>query len=582
MELAELVTRMTLRRLAGARTFERGVSYFDGGRVVELEAQAESVTAKVHGEQDYAVRLWSSGSSLGYTCSCPVGASGDFCKHAVAVGLAYLRESAAPRSPETEPVVGADDVRAYLNRLEREELVSMVLEQATLDQELWRRLLARAAKSSAKSIDRASYVRAIDSAVWVDHLVDYRAMHDYRDGIYAVIGSLRELLGQGYADDVVTLGEYFVAAVEAQLGHVDDSGGYMGGILHDLQDLHHAACLQARPEPEDLADRLFEWEMANTYDVFLGAMRRYADVLGEQGLARYRRLIEDEWDRVPALTAENKDSASSDSGRRYRITHLKLEMAREAGDVGSQVAVLGRDLAHAFDYLRIAQIYQDAGQSDQALAWAENGLNAFSEKPDHRLREFVASEYQRRGRRDDAMALIWRDFGESLSLGHYQNLQRHATLAGDWPRWREKALRLLRDDLAQRRQGRVRGWGWSPPDGSTLVQVFLWEGDVDHAWAEATALGCTSELWLELARQREVDHPADALPIYQKQIEELLGRKNNSAYAEAVELVRRMRPAFLRLDRGPDFSTYLEDLKARHRRLRNFSALLRDLEMEAS
>ena len=87
---------------------------------------------------------------------------------------------------------------------------------------------------------------------------------------------------------------------------------------------------------------------------------------------------------------------------------------------------------------------------------------------------------------------------------------------------------------------------------------------------------------MDLARRREVDHPADALPIYQTQIEAAVAERNNRAYAEAAELVRRVRSALLRLGRPSDLTAYLEDLKARHRRMRNFLALLRDLEREHS
>lgn len=578
MQLEALLTRQSLLRFAGARSFEQGASYATSGRVTALVKHEERVEAKVPGEQGYEVRLWANGSSLGHSCTCPVGASSTFCKHAVAVGLAYLEASSAQHVKPAEPLVTADDVRTYLLQLDPEELVAMVLEQARQDEALGRRLLARAARSSAKGIDLGPYYRAIDIAVWSDGFVDYRAMYDYCKGIRSIVGSLHELLGQGYASEVLALTEHFIAAVEAQLGHVDDSSGNLGGILYDLQNLHHAACQQSRPDPEELAGRLFAWEVGSSDEVFHGAMRRYADVLGEKGLARYCQLLEEEWEQIPALGPRDKDT--DNSGRRYRITQLMLTMAREKDDVDAVAAVLSRDMSHAYDYLKIAQAYQDAGQADQSLAWAEEGLKAFSEKPDARLCEFVAQEYQRRERHDEAMALIWSAFVEYPSLNAYQNLKKHAVLADNWPHWRERGIRHLHDDLA-RRQNRSRGWGWQSNDGSLLVQIFLWEGEVERAWSEAKQNDCTSTLWLELAQRREVDHPADAVPIYQTQVEGLVARKNNDAYAEAAALVRRVRSALRCLGQASDFTTYLEDLKARHRRLRNFSALLRDVESEA-
>jgi len=74
---------------------------------------------------------------------------------------------------------------------------------------------------------------------------------------------------------------------KAAIGEMDDSDGYMSDILHELQDLHHRACLDARPEPRSLARRLFEWEMKSDWEIFYGTAGTYADVFGLEGLAEY-------------------------------------------------------------------------------------------------------------------------------------------------------------------------------------------------------------------------------------------------------------------------------------------------------
>jgi hypothetical protein len=77
-------------------------------------------------------------------------------------------------------------------------------------------------------------------------------------------------------------------------------------------------------------------------------------------------------------------------------------LARASGDVEKVAAVMSRDLSHAYSYLKIAEVYREARQHDQALLWAEKGLNAFPET-DGRLREFAAEEDHRRRRHEDAM-----------------------------------------------------------------------------------------------------------------------------------------------------------------------------------
>src|SRR3972149_6633361 len=66
----------------------------------------------------------------------------------------------------------------------------------------------------------------------------------------------------------------------------------MSGILSEIQDLHHAACAKAKPNPEKLAAKLFHWELRSDWEVFAGAVDQYAVVLGGRGLEAYRVLAE--------------------------------------------------------------------------------------------------------------------------------------------------------------------------------------------------------------------------------------------------------------------------------------------------
>lgn len=111
----------------------------------------------------------------------------------------------------------------------------------------------------------------------------------------------------------------------------------MGGILERLQDLHHKAYKKAKPDPEALARRLFEWELRTDYDTFYGAAETYADVLGERGLAVYRKLAEAEWAKVPARGPGREHPEKY--GKRFRITHIVETLARQTGDMEAVVAI---------------------------------------------------------------------------------------------------------------------------------------------------------------------------------------------------------------------------------------------------
>jgi uncharacterized Zn finger protein len=346
-------------------------------------------------------------------------------------------------------------------------------------------------------------------------------------------------------------------------------------LRNRLQDIHFRACQEAKPDPVALARRLLEWELHSELDVFYGAAERYAKILGAQGLKEYRRLAEAEWEKVPARTAKEEPS---EWGVHFRITHIMESLAKASSDVEELVAVMSRDLSHAYSYLRIAEVYREARQHDKALMWAERGLKAFPEHTDGRLREFAAEEYHRRRRHEDAMKLMWAEFSERPHVETYRTLERHAKKSGNWPEWRERALAEIRRRIAKakyesRGQARHR-WMRPNEDHSPLVEIYLYERDIEAAWREAQAGGCSDSLWLQLAAKREEEHPADAAPIYLKQAEAAVATTRNGRYEDSVGLLVKAAAVMKRMGQSAEFVRNLEALRTKYKIKRNFIKLL--------
>ena len=581
-DLKRVLTRQLLRQLAGAKSFERGEDYFDAGQVMSLVEHAGKLTATVQGTDEYRVTLFADGDSLASDCTCPMGADGAFCKHCVAVGLAWLAnasDATAKKNGEKSatPVVTLDDARVWLVKQDKSELVEIILDQAAMDARLRDRLLLQAAKSAGKGTNVAAIRNAIDRATRIGGFVDYRAAYDFSLGINQVVDSIADMLEQGFAAEVIELTEHALGRVEQATMNMDDSDGYMSGILSQLQEIHLAACRKTKPDPEELAERLFKWELRTHFDTFYGAANTYAELLGERGLVAYRRCAEAAWARVPQTQPGKKDP--EEYGQTYRIKSIMETLARQSGDIEALVAVKARNLSSAYTFLEVATIYHDAKQHDQALGWAERGIKAFPDKTDHRLREFLADEYHRRKRHDEALQLVWTDFVERTQLATYQKLKDHADRVGQWTAWRDKALAFIRANIEREKkqmaQQSGRGWGWNvyASDHSLLVEIFLWEKNVESAWHEAQIGGCHNSWWMQLAAKREKEFPADAIPIYQKQVENLINQKNNGSYAEAVKLLRKVRDLMMRLEHGNEFAGYLTTVRAAHKPKRNFIKL---------
>jgi len=92
--IANILHRETLAMIVGAPTFSRGEQCFRAGRVLGVESGPGElcgvVKPQVSGRAPYEVRIWVRDDGLAYQCTCPVGETRQFCKHAVAIALAHL------------------------------------------------------------------------------------------------------------------------------------------------------------------------------------------------------------------------------------------------------------------------------------------------------------------------------------------------------------------------------------------------------------------------------------------------------------------------------------------------------------
>jgi uncharacterized Zn finger protein len=195
-DLGEVFNRRRVRSLAGPRSFERGGDYARSGTVTKLRVTGTSAEATVRGSAPYKVRLGVEDGEPVFSCTCPVGADGSFCKHAVALVLV----ATDPRSTQPQPDVDAEvDVRAYLEGLGHERLVDLVLELAAADELALARLRLDAAKAVSGSPPLRAFLDAIDGAFETDDYVSYREAYDYAARIREVIGAVRGLLDDGEA-----------------------------------------------------------------------------------------------------------------------------------------------------------------------------------------------------------------------------------------------------------------------------------------------------------------------------------------------------------------------------------------------
>lgn len=569
----ELITPATLEKLAGKAAFQRGSDYFSDGAVGPLRITETKIFAKVEGTEAYRVEL-RAGDELDYDCTCPRAADGYFCKHCVAIGLAWLdghgngrkKAAASGKKKKRDPW---RDIREYLAAQPQDALVALLLDVAQRDDRLYQSLLLKAERSGGDVA--AAFRRAIDGATRIYGFVDWREAGSFADNIEEVADTLAELLKPGTAAVLVELTEYAIARVEDALEQIDDSSGSVGEIVYRLGELHLKACVMARPEPMALAEQLFRLEMGLSFGLCSFSAATYRHVLGKPGLQRYRELAETEWSKSKPRKQNGRDFDS----HRFRITHIMEKLAEASGDIEELVAIKARDLSSGYSYLIIAEIFSKAGQDEKALDWAERGLKAFPGRPDNRLRDFLAAAYLKRKRHGEALQLTWIQFEERPGLEYYKKLHGVAKHLGIWPGQRSRALALVSDSSAREA---VKTNHWKPrpsvPDHSLRVEIALWEKDLDAAWAAVQEGVCDRNLLIALAEKLEPARPNDAIALYRRVVSPIVEQTNNAAYEEAIKLVRKVGKLMVAQKRTGELADYLTELRVRFKSKRNFIKLL--------
>lgn len=164
------------------------------------------------------------------------------------------------------------------------------------------------------------------------------------------------------------------------------------------------------------------------------------------------------------------------------------------------------------------------------------------------LCESVASTYLDQKRPQAAPEIVWEAFAARPRLPEYRALRTWAQKAGTWPAWREKA------------------WACLDERGDDAVAILIWEGHLEEAWARAQRHGAREDEWMELARRREQDHPAEAYDLYRGRVEQLLARTDLGAYRETVRWLRRMESLKGVLGREADFAAFVDSVRGRSSR----------------
>ncbi len=563
--LSEAITEPLLLRLASSADFQRGRDYFANDHVASVEPSGDGMVVTVRDAEPFTVDLSAEDGILDYSCGCPAGVQGSFCKHCVAAAFACkARPSKSRTGRKARPKkTTLADAKKLLHSLEKDAVIGLVMEAAREIPDLAQRLTLLAAASDDQGINLPAFKDLLRKKLTQRELRRHRYLGSGIRQVFDELVNLGEHLEQGHAYAVIELAEYALNLLGQRKGGAAGHSRELTELRDHLETIHHRACLDARPAPVALGARLFEMELGARFEIFSGSVRRYAEPLGPEGVAAYRDRAARE---CAGLGPETTLYGLS------RLIGIVETIAIDSGDPSGFIQLVSRDLRFAEQYLRIAEICRKTRHHDEALHWVERGLKE-TKFPDDRLNDFLAAEYQRRGRHHDAIALRWEGFRKHPDFNHYRPLRAQALKANLWDQWRDRAIAEIRADIEKRKKDYARRPKWDhwavDVDHSRLVEIIVLEGDLTAARREAHQGDCQQAVWLRLAAALETDAPDEAAAIYFTQATSSIETSSGGDYRPALAILTRAAAFFRRRDRYPDFARFLNDLRTQYKTRRN-------------
>ncbi|MEV7724876.1 SWIM zinc finger family protein [Streptomyces sp. NPDC087917] len=307
-----------LRRLAGPRSFERGLGYLSA--VSAMEIGERSITATVVGTDAYEVELTEQAHGLTGRCDCPYGQEGNFCKHCVAVGLTVLRRAGSVPRQRAAAASRSRQLATWLESRSRDELLSLMKEHVAGDRDLRRRLELRAA-AAGDDFDavRERILGLLDTQPFARYgYVEYADAHAYGLQAAEAVSALRTLTQTGRATEAVEVAQDAIEALARTYEEIDDSDGVIGNVATELAAAHLEACRISRPDPVRTADWLVAHLLGDLSDATDILLPDYENVLGAAGLARAH---------------ERADAALRDNPKGWAEKYLMEQLMRAEGSV---------------------------------------------------------------------------------------------------------------------------------------------------------------------------------------------------------------------------------------------------------
>jgi hypothetical protein len=513
-----------LRDLCTQQSFQRGLRYFEEGRVKIKEASCSRIAAVVLGNDSYRVEI--DLDRLSARCSCPYDLEG-YCKHIVATFLAVEREPEKVDRMVGQVCGELESVQALLVRTDPDAVSDFLLQELESNPEMRARFVAKFSPAGTGK-DIKSYRDEIES-IFEEAEEDHGWISYGTELDFSPFEELAEIYIQ--KDDFLEAAKIFQALCETIAGkmdHVDDSDGYFGSNFSSSLQAFVECILGAEltaTEKSRCIDYLWRRYLLNEPDYF---QDDYLDALkvlctAKEDLVYWKELL------LPHLPAKVPDSREDRRGhyQAKKLISIELHLLSCLKETDSFYALMDEQYRTSPDLcLEYAQQLLRDKDRLKAISVAEEGIAAFPESSSIYLREFLIENY--RGSDPDK----YRE--QLLSLfflrgdwKHYERLKKESSSLEQW----QETLNKIIAKFSGKGYGRAR-----------LIEVYLREQMYDAALKAVIGQKSIPEL-----------------SQYHKRLAEMYPKEYFGAYRELISPYAECR---MGRDHYREVASILKDMKA--------------------
>lgn len=525
------LSESTFKTLSGDCAYKRGLAYYNQGRVSSLTIKNNRITAEVEGTHCYKVELQHTAKLFEGSCNCPASDNFDFCKHCVAVSLAYYYQTQT--NQELAESESGDRLRNYMDTLTKPQLIDelhKLIQQDSDAVDHWHLKVEIASGGLGGPEIRKRITKAIPykpSGIW-----RYRDVEQYFRQCEQALSVLEEPLLILEPSASIKQIAYALQRLEKTLESIDDSGGYRDGVEARIMTWFDAVLssdqwnYQQKGEwiTKLISDDTFSYDLLNLPN---GA----AQYLDKNSLNEIYQKIEKQWNQ---LSPENEPYSEAFYHYQY-LEGLLLEHARQQENLQHEFKILERGAVNVDRCLTLVELCI----ANNLLKDADKWLSYATQITQPNTRELYEIEsaqiniFKAQKKYQLALDIQWARFEEQESNEQFNQALKTAEKIKQKDQWLAKGIEIINGKLVPRdssQKNRQRA--------ELLTNIYLANDLIKEAIAMSNHYFLQPHTLMAIINASDKVN-SKTFRLIEEATNRLLFTANNNIYDEAITFLRQ-------------------------------------------